>query len=218
MEASWAEFLNHSMEWIKQSGWLGVGWFVVLYSLTCVFFLPGSFLTVGAGAVYGFWFGALLVTISNTVGAIINFMTSRYLARSFVARKLKQSRKMQTFEKALDARGWQIILLSRVSPIVPHSLVSYAAGLTRMSFWRFTLASWIGFIPISVAYSYVGAVLGRVARTTAGVSSHDPLLWFFYALGAIATIGVTVFVSKAATSALRECMTSEKEETDSPSA
>ena len=50
------EFLHHSMEWIEQSGWIGVGWFIVLYTLTCVFFLPGSVLTVGAGAVYGFWF------------------------------------------------------------------------------------------------------------------------------------------------------------------
>ncbi|MEO6053547.1 MAG: TVP38/TMEM64 family protein [Chthoniobacterales bacterium] len=206
MQASWAEFLNHSMEWIKQSGWMGVGWFVVLYSLTCVFFLPGSFLTVGAGAVYGFWFGTLLVTISNTVGAIINFLTSRYLARSFVARKLKQSKKMQAFERGLDAQGWQIILLSRVSPIVPHSLVSYAAGLTRMSFWRFTMASWIGFIPISAAYSYAGAVLGKVARTRAGVSTHDPLLWFFYAIGAVATITVTVLLTRAANSALKEHM------------
>ncbi|MEO8825638.1 MAG: TVP38/TMEM64 family protein [Chthoniobacterales bacterium] len=200
----WAEFLNQSMEWIKHSGWLGVVWFIILYSLTCVFFLPGSFLTVGAGAVYGFWYGTLLVTVSSAVGAIVNFLTSRYLAHAFIARKLKQSQKMQALDKALEVKGWQIILLSRISPILPHSLVSYAAGLTSMSFWRYVMASWIGFIPISAAYSYAGAVLGTITRTKAGLRTHDPMVWIFYTLGSIATIVVTVMITRMATAALKQ--------------
>ena len=85
------EFLHDPLEWIQQSGWIGVVWFIVLYTLTCVFFLPGSILTVGAGAVYGFWFSTALVTISSTVGAAVNFLTSRYLARSWMQRSRTHS-------------------------------------------------------------------------------------------------------------------------------
>ena len=186
------------MEWIADSGWVGVLWFIVLYTLTCVFFLPGSFLTIGAGAIYGFWFSTALVTISSTVGAVVNFLTSRYLARDWMRRKLGHSGKFRALEKAVSAEGWRMILISRMSPIIPHSLVSYAAGLIRISFWRFTFASFIGFLPQSAAYTYVGAVVGKALRTSAGVTPHDPVTWMFYGLGLVATLIVTAITTRIA--------------------
>jgi len=186
------------MEWIEHSGWFGVVWFIVLYTLTCVFFLPGSILTIGAGAVYGFWFSTALVTISSTVGAAVNFLTSRYLARDWMQRKLGRNAKFRALEKAVCSEGWRMILISRMSPIVPHSLVSYAAGLIRISFWRFTFASFIGFLPPSAAYTYVGAVVGKALRTSAGVTPHDPVTWIFYGLGLVATLAVTVITTRIA--------------------
>jgi SNARE associated Golgi protein len=85
-----------------------------------------------------------------------------------------------------------------MSPIVPHSLVSYAAGLIDISFLRFTLASFVGFLPPSAAYTYVGAVLGRAVRTSAGTASHDPVTWTFYGLGLVATLAVTVLTTRMA--------------------
>ncbi len=197
------EFLHHSLEWIQQSGWTGVVWFIVLYTLTCVFFLPGSILTVGAGAVYGFWFSTALVTISSTVGAAVNFLTSRYLARNWMRRKLGDSAKFRALERAVSAEGWRIILISRMSPIVPHSLVSYAAGLIQISFWRFTLASFVGFLPTSAAYTYVGAMVGKALRTSAGAAPHDPVTWAFYCLGLVATLAVTVLTTRIARRSLK---------------
>jgi uncharacterized membrane protein YdjX (TVP38/TMEM64 family) len=192
------EILHHSMEWIAQSGWIGVAGFIVLYTLTCVFFLPGSVLTIGAGAVYGFWFSTALVTISSTVGAVVNFLTSRYLARSWMQRRLGRSAKFRALDKAVSTEGWRMILISRMSPIIPHSLVSYAAGLIRISFWRFTLASFVGFLPQSAAYTYLGAVVGRAVRTSAGVTPHDPITWALYGLGLVATLAVTVLTTRIA--------------------
>jgi len=193
-----SEFLHHSMEWIAHSGWIGAVWFVVLYTLTCVFFLPGSILTIGAGAVYGFWFSTALVAISSTVGAAVNFLTSRYLARNWMQRKIGHNAKFRALEKAVCAEGWRMILVSRMSPIIPHSLVSYAAGLIRISFWKFTFASFVGFLPQSVAYTYIGAVVGKALRTSAGVTPHDPVTWAFYGLGLVATLVVTAITTRIA--------------------
>lgn len=193
-----SEFLHHSMEWIASSGWVGAVWFIILYTLTCVFFLPGSVLTVGAGAVYGFWFSTALVTISSTVGAGVNFLTSRYLIRNWMQRKLGHSAKFRALEKAVSAEGWRIILISRMSPIIPHSLVSYAAGLIPISFSRFIFASFLGFLPQSAAYTYVGAVVGKALRTSAGVTPHDPVTWTFYGLGLVATLVVTLITTRVA--------------------
>jgi uncharacterized membrane protein YdjX (TVP38/TMEM64 family) len=192
------EFLHRSMEWIAQSGWIGVAGFIILYTLTCVFFLPGSVLTVGAGAVYGFWFSTALVTISSTVGAVVNFLCSRYLARSWMQKRLGRSARFRALERAVSTEGSRMILISRMSPLIPHSLVSYAAGLIRISFWRFTLASFAGFLPQSVAYTYIGAVVGKAVRTSAGVTPHDPVIWALYGLGLVATLAVTVLTTRIA--------------------
>ena len=193
-----SEFLHHSMEWIAHSGWVGVAWFLVLYTLTCVFFLPGSILTISAGAVYGFWFSTALVTVSSTVGAAVNFLTSRYLAGDWMRRRIGQHAKFRALEKAVSAQGWRMILISRMSPIIPHSLVSYAAGLIQISFWRFTLASFVGFLPQSAAYTYIGAMVGKALRTSAGVTPHDPVTWAFYGLGLAATVAITVITTRIA--------------------
>jgi uncharacterized membrane protein YdjX (TVP38/TMEM64 family) len=195
---AFTELVHRSMEWVQQSGWIGVAGFIVFYTLTCVFFLPGSILSVGAGAIYGFWFSTVLVTVSSTIGAMVNFLTSRYLARGWMHRKLSQSAKFRALEKAVCAEGWRMILISRMSPIIPHSLVSYAAGLIRISFWRFTLGSFVGFLPQSAAYTYVGAVVGKAVRTSAGVTAHDPVTWLFYCIGLVATLAVTVLTTRIA--------------------
>jgi len=198
VEMSLSQFLHHSMEWIAQSGWVGVGWFILLYTLTCVFFLPGSILTIGAGAVYGFWFSTALVAVSSTVGAAVNFLTSRYLVRDWMQRRIGQDAKFRALEKAVSSAGSRMILISRLSPIIPHSLFSYAAGLMRISFWRFTLASFVGFLPPSAAYTYVGAIVGKAVRTSAGVTPHDPVTWAFYGVGLAATLAVTVIATRVA--------------------
>jgi uncharacterized membrane protein YdjX (TVP38/TMEM64 family) len=204
MEETWLHWLNQSMDWIRASGWVGVVWFVVLYTLTCVFFLPGSALTVGAGAIYGFWWGTVLVTVSSTVGAMVNFLTARYLLRGFVQRHLSHSRKFLALDHAIDREGWQVILVSRLSPVVPHSLVSYIAGVAKISFTRFSFASFIGFLPISVAYSYAGALLGAVARTRLQITTNDPWTWALYGLGALVTIAAVVMTARMARRALSQ--------------
>lgn len=202
MDVSWAQWINDFLDWVRETGPLGWLAFIGLYALTCVFFLPGSLLTVGAGAIYGFWYGTLLVTVSSTVGAVVNFLTTRYLARNWVERRLAGSCKFQALEQAVGREGWQIILLSRISPILPHSVVSYASGLTRISLRRYAAASFLGFIPLSAAYAYAGAVLGRFARTSAGVSEQDIVTWILYGIGLIVTVVVMVLTTRAATKVL----------------
>lgn len=203
MEDAWLLWITDSLEWIKASGWVGAAWFVILYTLTCVFFLPGSALTVGAGAVYGFWGGTGLVIVSSTLGAMVNFWTSRYLLRRFVLRKLSHYPKFLALDRAIEREGWQVVFVSRLSPIVPHSLVSYVAGVTQIGTWRYTIASFLGFIPISVAYSYAGALLGAVARTKARITTNDPLHWILYGAGLVISIAVVVMTTRMAARALK---------------
>ena len=205
MSKVWLDWMTHGLEWVEHAGWLGWLAFIGIYTLTCVFFLPGSVLTVGAGAIYGFWGGTILVSISNLVGAVVNFLTSRYLLRGWLNRRFADNKKFHLLDQAIATEGWRIILLSRISPIVPHSIVSYACGLTRLSFLKFSLASWVGFIPISAAYSYAGAFLGKFARLKAGLphGAESWQTWCFYGLGLLVTVVVSIWSTRLATRALK---------------
>jgi len=201
MQNSWAEWLTQMMEQIRDAGPAGCVWFVVLYVVLGALFLPGSILTVGAGAVYGWGTGTFLVALGSTIGAALNFYTSRYLARGWIERRLESRPRFRHLAHAVGSRGWPLILLSRFSPVFPHSIVSYAAGLTRIGAMRFMLASFVGFLPLSAAYAYAGAVLGRVAMVHSGVLTEDPLTLTVWIASLVVTVLVTVagavFVARA---------------------
>jgi len=202
MQQQWLLWVTDTLDWIRSAGWVGMIWFIVLFALTCVFFLPGSALTLGAGAVYGFWWGTFLVMLGSVLGAQINFLTSRYLLRNWISSCLEKHPRWLALDRAIERHGWQVVLLSRLSPIVPHSLVSYIAGVTGIGVWRFSMASLIGFLPISAAYSYGGALLGAVVRTRANITSNDPFTWTMYVFGLILSIVVVLWTARIAKKAL----------------
>ena len=197
---AWTAWMEHAMLWIQHSGWIGWIWFIILYTLSCVLFLPGSVLSFGAGAVYGFWSGTLLVSLGSVTGALANFVSTRYLLRGWMARKFAGSRKFQALDHAAATDGWKLVMLTRISPILPHSLVSCAFGLSRISLLRYLLASWIGFLPISAAYAYGGAVIGKAAQ---GGLPQGPLKWIAYAVELAVTVLITIWITRIAHNALR---------------
>ena len=202
MVEAWTAWMDRGMVWIEHSGWIGWIWFIVLYALSCVLFLPGSVLSFGAGAVYGFWSGTLLVSLGSVAGALANFFTTRYLLRGWMARKFAASKKFRALDHAAANDGWKLVMLTRISPILPHSLVSCAFGLSRITLPRFLLASWIGFLPISAAYAYGGAVIGRAAK---GGLHQGPRAWIAYTIELVITVLITIWVTRIAHTALRNC-------------
>ena len=202
MVEAWTAWMDRGMVWIEHSGWIGWIWFIVLYALSCVLFLPGSVLSFGAGAVYGFWSGTLLVSLGSVAGALANFLTTRYLLRGWMARKFAASKKFRALDHAAANDGWKLVMLTRISPILPHSLVSCAFGLSRITLPQFLLASWIGFLPISAAYAYGGAVIGRAAK---GGLHQGPRAWIAYTIELVITVLITIWVTRIAHTALRNC-------------
>lgn len=200
MLAQWTSWMEQAMTWIEQTGPVGWVWFVILYTLSCVLFLPGSVLSFGAGAVYGFAGGTLLVSIASVGGALTNFLITRYLLRGWMEHRFARSRKFQALNHIATRDAWRMIILTRISPILPHSLVSCALGLSRVSFWRYIAASWLGFLPISAAYAFAGAVIGSAAK---GGIHQGPMAWTIYTTEILITLVVTIWITRAAHQALK---------------
>src|SRR5438067_833076 len=134
------DLLKSALDWIGELGPWGPVIFVGLYVVATVLFVPGSVLTLGAGAVFGVVLGSVCVSIGATLGATAAFLVGRYLARDAIARKIEKSEKFATIDRAVADEGWKIVLLTRLSPVFPFTLLNYAFGLTRVKLSHYVLA------------------------------------------------------------------------------
>ncbi len=195
------EVLKNMLEGIRGMGMWGPVVFLVTYIIATVLFIPGTILTLGAGVLYGPLAGSVLVSISATLGAFAAFLVGRYLARDWVQKKLEGKSKFKAVDEAVGREGGKIVLLTRLSPVFPFNLLNYAFGLTKVNAKAYFFASWIGMIPGTVMYVYIGSLIGSLASLGEG-RTKTPLEWGFYGVGLIATVAVTVYVTKLARKAL----------------
>lgn len=190
--------LREALDWVGGLGVWGAVLFVVIYALAAVLLVPGAVLTLGAGAVFGLIRGTVLVSIASTLGAACAFLVGRYLAREAVARKIAGNPRFVAIDRAVAGEGWKIVLLTRLSPVFPYTLLNYAFGLTPVKLGHYVLASWIGMMPGTVMYVY----LGTLAQAGLGGRARSPGEWALYAVGLLATVAVTLFVTRLARRAL----------------
>jgi len=198
------ELLKKSLDWIAVLGPLGSLIFVGIYILACVFFIPGSVLTLGAGVLFGVLKGSILVSIGATLGATAAFLVGRYLARGWVAKKIEGNAKFKAIDEAVAREGWKIVGLTRLSPVFPFNLLNYAFGLTQVSLKHYFFASWIGMMPGTVMYVYIGSLAGDLATLGTQGRARTPGEWALYAMGLAATVVVTVYVTRIARKALKK--------------
>src|SRR5260370_31512004 len=133
--------LGTALEAIARLGAWGAVLFALLYMAARVLFLPGSILTLGAGVVFGLARGAVIVSISATLGATAAFLVGRYVARDWVAGKIEGNPKFKAIDEAVAREGWKIVGLTRLSPVLPFTLLNYTFGLTPGSPSHYGIAS-----------------------------------------------------------------------------
>jgi uncharacterized membrane protein YdjX (TVP38/TMEM64 family) len=205
------DLLRRSLDWVAGLGPTGVIAFVVIYILACVFMLPGSVLTLGAGAVFGVLKGSVICSVAATLGATAAFLVGRYLARDRVARRIENNERFRAIDEAVGREGWKIVGLTRLSPVFPFNLLNYAYGITRVSLRDYFLASWIGMLPGTVMYVYLGSLAGSLANLGGHGRGRTPAQWALYVVGLLATVAVTVFVTRIARAALAAKVPSERQ-------
>jgi uncharacterized membrane protein YdjX (TVP38/TMEM64 family) len=190
--------------WVDGLGAWGPVAFVAGYAIATVAFVPGSLLTLVAGAIFGVGKGTVLVLLAATLGASAAFLVSRYLARGFVERRLAGNERFAAVDRAIGSQGRKLVILLRLSPVFPFNLLNYALGLTRVRFADYVVAS-VGMIPGTLLYVYYGKVAGDVARLAGGVPMRrGPAYFGVLALGLVATVAATTLIARIARRALQE--------------
>jgi uncharacterized membrane protein YdjX (TVP38/TMEM64 family) len=186
--------LPQALRWIQELGPWGPVAFLLIYVAAVVFFVPASIFTVGAGFVYGMFWGSVYVLISAYVAANLTFLIARHFARDWVTERVKSHVKFAAIDEAVAREGWKIVALVRLTPIFPFSLMSYAFGLTRVPLWQYFAAN-ITMIPGTCMYVY----FGTLARDLTERVATPP--WLKWGIGAVAVI-VVLYITRFARRAL----------------
>ena len=130
--------------------------FFFVYVIACVAFIPGTIVTLMAGLAFGAWWGTALVSLSSMAGAIISFLIARYLARDAVESFLGKQAWFNKFRASVEDNGFNFMLFVRLVPLFPFNGLNYASGLVPIKFKDYALASWIGMLPGTFVYVYLG--------------------------------------------------------------
>jgi uncharacterized membrane protein YdjX (TVP38/TMEM64 family) len=200
------EWLTNFNDWVGQMGVAGIFIFIVVYAVGTVLLAPGSVLTIGAGFAFGLWRGFLTVSAGATLGASLAFLVARFIARDKIEAIAQRNEKFRKIDNAIGKQGAKLIFLLRLSPIIPFNLSNYLYGLTSVKFWPYVLASWIGMMPGTFLYVYIGAAGKAAVAAAAGgeAMKHGWQYWIFTGVGLAATVIVTIWITKIARDALRE--------------
>jgi uncharacterized membrane protein YdjX (TVP38/TMEM64 family) len=199
-----AALLPRFVAWVESLGAWGPAAFIAGYSIASVVLAPAFLLTIAAGAIFGVVKGIALVMVGATIGSTLAFLTGRYLARHFVEGLLDRDPRLAAVDRAVERQGLRLVLMLRMSPAVPYTLLNYALGLSRIRLLDFVVGS-IGMLPVVAAYVYSGKLAGDLASLASGAPPpRGPLYYSVLALGIVSTVAVSVFATRMVRQAIAE--------------
>lgn len=182
---------------------LGIAAFVPLYALWVTLLLPGVWASMVAGALYGTWGGSFLVFLGACLGAEAAFLLGRTWLRDWARRRLLAFPRLQAIEQGVSREGLKLVLLTRLSPAFPFSLLNFCYGLSEVSLRDYTLGL-VGIIPGTILFCGLGALAGDVARFGEVLSGQaDPATWALRVVGLLATVASVWLVGRAAQRAIK---------------
>jgi uncharacterized membrane protein YdjX (TVP38/TMEM64 family) len=205
------EYLVQLLDWVRSTGAWGPVFLAAAYMVACVFFVPGWILTLGAGFLFGVVRGTIAVSAGSVLGATAAFLIGRTLLRKPIEKKIAAYPRFQAIDRAVGQQGFKIVLLVRLSPIFPFNLLNYAFGLTKVSLRQYVLASWLGMLPVTVLYVYIGSALKSLADVAAGNTDRGIAQEAFFIAGLVMALVATIVITRIARRALNEAVDPEQQ-------
>lgn len=130
--------------------------YILTYTLATVFALPGTILTVSAGALFGALEGTVWTVIGATLGALGAFLSARFVAGDWARKQFEKGDRLRKLNQGIEDGAFWFVLSIRLAPIFPFNAVNYLFGLTSVRTTNYVWATFIGIMPGTFAYSWLG--------------------------------------------------------------
>ncbi len=171
-------FIIENRAWISENPYAPL-LYILVHVVVSLTFIPRSLIAVAAGVIWGVWWGSLLATLGCLAGASVGFLIARYLNDGLI--RPSQLPGFGRFLESLERGGWRAVTMLRLVPVMPHTPVNYAFGLTSVGFLPYCVGTVLGSLPTTVFY----ADLGAVGETTMTMTNHGQ--WYVpAAIGVVA--------------------------------
>jgi len=190
------EKLGALQDWIRSLGVLGPLVFMGVYAVATVAALPGSALSIVAGAIFGPVLGVIVVIFAATLGAGLAFLVSRYFARSSIERWLEGNEKFRKLDELTARHGDIMVAITRLVPIFPFNLLNYGFGLTRVAFKTYIVWSFVCMLPGTILYVVGSAAVAEAVR-------EGKVPWVLVVVVAM-ILGIIVVLGRQAKKKLKE--------------
>lgn len=192
-------WLTSFQRYVQGLGALGYIVYALVYAACCVFFIPASVLTLGAGAIFGLAAGSAVVIVGATLGATLSFVLARTVMRHRIEAMTAGNAKFGALDRAIAQEGAKIVLLIRLAPVFPFTYINYAFGLTGIALMPYVVATFLGIIPATVAFVYLGDAAAGAATSSASTARTAINI-----AGAVVALIASIFVARVATKAIRK--------------
>ncbi len=198
------EKFNSLHDSFQQLGWVGWLAFVGCIVVLQMFLVPLSPAAIAAGAIFGFRGGLLAITVGTNLGAAVNFLIARYLARRAVTRYLAHHEKFRLIDAAIGREGGKIVALLRLCPI-PFGLANYAYGLTAVRLWPYLIATFFAIIPGNFFFVWFGVTAHEGLAVASGTARvRHPGEYVLLGVGLVAAFFALRYVTRVAKAAVEK--------------
>ena len=188
--------------YVHSLGVIGPVIYALGYAVLTVLLFPASFVTLGAGTIFGLKMGFVVAVVGANLGALCSFLLARTFLREKVVGWTASHPRFRFLDQAIGKQGFKIVLLCRLSPIFPFILLNYFLGLTAVRTAAYVLANLLGMLPAMFLFVYFGAAARDAldAQPSAATDFYQQVLKY---VGLLATLAVFVVVTRLARKALR---------------
>ena len=187
----WQEWLLQIDHWLISLGFLAYPAFITIYLVATLVGLPAIFLFLVAGSLFGFIPGLILVSFADTLSVAVCYLLGRTVARKKVGEWISQRPHWSEFDRAVAKKGWKIVFLTRLSPIVPSNVLNYGFSLTKIDFWQYLFVSWVAMLPVIALYVYLASV-----GTNLMSGDNDPRQLIASIIGLITALMAIAYTTK----------------------
>lgn len=174
---------------LQQLGAAAPLFFILLFIVALTVGLPGNVLAVAGGTVFGLTWGTIWSLLGSTIGAVSAFLLARYCLHGWVEKHFGHHPMMRSLNQTIARYPFAVVLTTRFTPLSPFSLVNFLFGLTPINLRTYTLGTFLGLIPLTFAYSWLGES-GHIALQS---GNH---LSLYLAMGLLSVLTVLPIVAQ----------------------
>jgi uncharacterized membrane protein YdjX (TVP38/TMEM64 family) len=193
----------------KHLGSLGFGRYVALtgiFVVACLLMIPVTPISLAAGMLFGFAMGLATIAVGSILGPALTFFVGKFLGRGWITATIAKNRTLGAIDRAVADQGFKIIFLARLSPFVPYGVMNYMLSLSRVSFVVYITATFLGVLPTTVAYAYLGSLAENPEELVQELSKGGTIQALLFWGGLAATLVVSIIITMVAKKALAKAL------------